>query len=286
MFLSSVRVPSFARADRADRHVGVAAERALFQVAVVDADEHQDLAQALQVLLGLGRAAQVGLADDLHQRHAGAVEVDQRARCRARAVQVLGRVLFHVHARDAAPLRCAPSTSIVELAVLGQRQLVLRDLVALGQVRIEVVLAREHAALARPCSRAPAPARTASSTAPARWARGSAPGSAEAHGADLRVGRRAERRRAAAEQLRLREQLRVDLEADHGFVARSWLQTREILGRPRGAAERLLRARSRARTSRASSKCGAISCSRAASPRARVRTARQRRQAGEARRQA
>ena len=42
------------------------------------------------------------------------------------------------------PMRlAAPSTDDIDVAVLGERLVVLRDLVALGKVGIEVVLARE-----------------------------------------------------------------------------------------------------------------------------------------------
>ena len=56
------------------------------------------------------------------------------------------------------PMRlCAPSDLDVHAAVLGQRLVVLRDLVALGQVGIEVVLAREARDAGGSGSSAPAP---------------------------------------------------------------------------------------------------------------------------------
>ena len=85
-------------AQGADAHVRVAPEASLLEVAVVDADEDEDVAQHTQVLRGFRRAAQIGLADDLDERYAGAVEVDH---ARVPAVRALACVLLHVDARDA-----------------------------------------------------------------------------------------------------------------------------------------------------------------------------------------
>ena len=97
-----------------DRDVGVAAEAALLQVAVVDADPDQHLAEPLHVLAGLVGGAHVGLGDDLHQRHPGAVEVDQRL---ARGVDVaavgqLAGVLLEVDAGDPHPHRAVADLDV------------------------------------------------------------------------------------------------------------------------------------------------------------------------------
>ena len=98
----------------------------------------------------------------------------------------------------------------------GQRPLVLRDLVALRQVGIEVVLAGEHRRLVH--------------VALERQRRGQRQvdrlrvhhrqraGQPEAHRADVGVGGGAELGAAAAEDLGRGAQLRVDLEADDGLV--------------------------------------------------------------------
>ena len=78
MFLSSVFVPSSVCADRADGDVGVAAQRALLHVHVADAELAQRRAQQPQPLARLLGRAHVGLGDDLDQRRAAAVEVDDR----------------------------------------------------------------------------------------------------------------------------------------------------------------------------------------------------------------
>ena len=60
-----------------DRDVGVDPHRALLHAAVGGARGHQDPPQLGRVGAGLRGRAHVGLADDLDQRHAGAVVVDQ-----------------------------------------------------------------------------------------------------------------------------------------------------------------------------------------------------------------
>ena len=127
------------RADRTDRDVGVAAQRPLLHVHVADAEPAQRRAQQGQPLARLRGRAHVGLGDDLRQRRAAAVEVDDRgvravdAPARAR-VDELRRVLLEMHAMDA---------HVAEPAAAAQGLVVLADLVALGQVGIEVVLAVE-----------------------------------------------------------------------------------------------------------------------------------------------
>ena len=69
---------------RAHRDVGVAAQAALFHVAVVDAEPHQDVAQAREELGRLGGRAHVGLRHDLDERHAAAVVVDVGRRSESR----------------------------------------------------------------------------------------------------------------------------------------------------------------------------------------------------------
>src|SRR5579859_5856187 len=196
----------------ADAHVGVAAEAPLFEVAVVDADEDEDVAQRAQVLRRLGRRAQVGLADDLDEGHAGAVQVDD---ARVRVVDVLARVLLHVHARDADTPRRAAHLD-VEVPLVAERLVVLADLVALRQVRVEVVLAGEAARRgdgAREGQRGAHRHRDG-----VRVEHGQRARQPQAHRAHLRVGRRAVVGGAAAEGLAAREQLRVHLQPDDGLV--------------------------------------------------------------------
>ena len=138
--------------------VGVAAQVALLHVAGGDFDELQHLLHLGEVGVGFVGAAHVGLADDFDQRRAAAVQVDVGVAVGIleAVVDALAGVVFHVDARDADALVRAVHHDI-DAAVLGQRLIVLRDLVALGQVGIEVVLARE--ARVRRGSGSSAPAR-------------------------------------------------------------------------------------------------------------------------------
>src|SRR6185437_6848754 len=87
---------------RADGDVRVAAQRALLHAARVDAKIEQDGAQLLHVEPRLLRRADVWLADDLHQRDARAVQVDQTIGLAAPlALQVAPGVFLQVDARDA-----------------------------------------------------------------------------------------------------------------------------------------------------------------------------------------
>ncbi len=103
MFFTSVLVPSSARPCRTHRDVGVAPETPFFHVAVVDADRHQNLAEAAEGFGSVRGRPQIRLRHDLDERRAAAVEIDVAAAVGVwkTLVQRLASVLFHVHARDA-----------------------------------------------------------------------------------------------------------------------------------------------------------------------------------------
>ena len=206
-------LPSWADAD-----IRVAAQRTLLHVAVGDAGVEQDLLQSRQVLEGLVGRADVGLADDLDQRRAAAVQVEigVRGGVGKPLVQALARIFFHVHARDADLLRSAVGRWHLDPAVLGQRLIELRNLVALGQIGIEVVLAREDGALAH------------LAVERQRGQRGELDGlgvqhrqrarQPQANRADVGIRLGAEPVGATAKRLGRREQLHVHFEPDHRLV--------------------------------------------------------------------
>src|SRR3990172_2043817 len=83
----------------------------------------------------------MGLRDDIHERDARTVDIHQ-AVALARLIHHVLRprsILFKVDARDSGPFRLAFDLDFYP-AVLAERQIVLRDLVALHQVRVVVVL--------------------------------------------------------------------------------------------------------------------------------------------------
>ena len=98
----------FFLAARTHTDVGVAAQRAFFHVAVADGGVEDDFLQARQIFVGLVGRGDVGLADDLDQGNAGAVEVDGGflVGIGEALVQALAGVFFEVDAGDADFLAC------------------------------------------------------------------------------------------------------------------------------------------------------------------------------------
>src|ERR1019366_1161127 len=122
-------------------------------------------------------------------------------------VDELRSVLLQVDAMD---------PHVAEPATAAQRHVVLRDLVALRQVRVEVVLAVEQRALGdlaaeRQPDHQPVVDRTLVDHR-------QGPRQAEADRAGVDVGLISERELATAEHLRARSQLDVDLQPDHRLV--------------------------------------------------------------------
>ena len=222
MFLISTFVPSGSGAGRAERHVGVAAERALLHPDVGDVERLERGAQLAQVGGGLLGRAHVGLAHALHERHAGAVEVD-RARTRrrgsgrgARRACVLP-VSSSMWTRVMPMVRVEPSArSIVEVAAHADRQVVLADLVVLRHVRVEVVLPVEQRVRRDRRSPSARPILMIRAIA-SRLGTGKRPGVPQAHGTGVRVGLAAERVGARAEHLRGRRELDMAFEPDDGI---------------------------------------------------------------------
>src|SRR5690606_9442974 len=132
----------------ANRDVDVRPQGTLVHVPVTSAEIAQDGAQLGQIGLGLIGRAHVGLGNYLHQRHARPVEV-HIGHGRMLVMHGLARILFQMQAFYA-----DLDVLVLALAVRPDRDddrafaddglLELRDLVALGQVRIEIVLPVEY----------------------------------------------------------------------------------------------------------------------------------------------
>ena len=215
--------PEFRRAAQPHAHVGIAAQRAFLHVAVAHFRVFEDLLQRVEVRVGLGGRAQVRLGNDFDQRHAAAVEIDVAPAVGVgkALVEALARVVFHVQARDADALLLALDFDL-DPARERQRQLVHRNLVALGQIGIEIVLARKaRARLNRAVDRQRRAQRQLQRPLVQHRQR---PRQPQAHGTRIRIRRGAEFRRAAAKRLRHRVELRVHLEPDHSLVARHHLR--------------------------------------------------------------
>jgi hypothetical protein len=189
-------------------HVRLAAQIALRHVAVADAEVVHQGAQRVEVRARFLRRVHVGLGDDLDERRPGAVEVDAR---QPLFVHALADVLLDVDAADADVLDAAFGDDL-ERAVDRQRPIELADLVALGEIGVEVVLAielgqRRDLAAHRGGERERHEHRVAVRD-------GQRAGHAEADRAAQGVRRCAVPHRTAAEHLALGAELEVDLHAD------------------------------------------------------------------------
>jgi hypothetical protein len=202
------------RSGVAHRDVGIAAKGPLLHVAVADLEVAHQRVHLLHVGDRLLRRAQVGLRDDLHERGARAVEVDARDP-RQPLVQTLAGILLEVRAGDADALDRTVLEHDADRAVGHDRQLVLADLIALRQVGVEVILAREHGG--------PGDARV--DCEPELHGHAHRLGVqhrqhtriAEVDEVRLCVRGRAVGGRGAGEDLRARGELRMDLEPDDGL---------------------------------------------------------------------
>jgi hypothetical protein len=201
----------------AHRDVGVAAERALLHVAVADVDPAHQRVQRAGVGHRLGGRAHVGLGDDLEQRCAGAVEVDAGHAVEV-LVQALAGVFLEVGAGQAHRLLIgglALADADRDRAADHDRQVHLADLVALGEVGVEVVLAREHALLGDVGADRQAEADRALDRAAVEHRQHA--GQGDVHRARLAVGLGAEGGAGAGEDLAGGVELGVDFQPDDDF---------------------------------------------------------------------
>ena len=221
-----------AGAARRERDVRVAAQVAALHPGLADAEGRDDVADRRHVRLRKFRRVAFRtrdhLRDDLDERDARTVVVDERILCAVDAagrpthVRELAGVLLHVGPLDLDAEGLATGQFHLDDPVVRDGFVVLADLVVLGEVGVEVVLARE-------------PARRRDLTAQREAEADRVPDGlfvddrersrqAEAHGRDHGVRllratgclvRRRGRVRRRREHLRLRVELDVDLEAEH-----------------------------------------------------------------------
>ena len=125
-------------------HVRVDPQASFLHVAVGDAEIFEQQLHLGEIGLGLGRRAHVGLRDDFQQRRAGPVQVDAAVGLAGLlVVHALAGILFQMSPDDADLLRLDASLGIADLqpAVMAERQIVLADLIPLGQVGVVILLA-------------------------------------------------------------------------------------------------------------------------------------------------
>jgi len=131
-----------------------------------------------------------------------------------RIVGELAGVLLHVDAPDADALPRAADLDL-DVTVLSDGQFVLGDLVALGQVGVEIVLTREAALAGDRAAGGERHAQGIVHHGPVEH--GQHPRHAQADRAGVGVGRRAELGRTAAENLGSGLELGVNLKTNHRF---------------------------------------------------------------------
>ena len=129
----------------ADRDVDVGAQVALLHVAVAGAQIDQDGSDLLDVSHGFFRRTDVRPRHDLHQGGARAVQVDI-ALGRRQVVDQLARVLLQMQALDADVEEGAVLGLHLDDALADDGEVELADLIAGGQVGVEIVLPVELAA--------------------------------------------------------------------------------------------------------------------------------------------
>jgi hypothetical protein len=174
----------------------------------------------LDVGHGFLGAAHVRLGHDLQQRRASTVQVDTGS-AREFFVQAFAGVFFQVRTGDADALDGAVFQGNVQVALADNRQFHLADLVALGQVRVEVVLARKHVVLADLGVNRQAEHHGHAHRFLVQHRQHA--GHAQVDQAGLGIGFGAERGGATGENLRLGGELGMNLQPDHNFPLHSVL---------------------------------------------------------------
>ena len=129
----------------ADRHVDIRPQVAVLHVAVTGAQIAQDLAQFGDIGCRLLRPANVGARDNLHQGHAGAVEID-KGHGGVHVMDRLAGVLFQMNPLDpdqtGDPLAIRFGGKFDQHFTFTHDGVVkLTDLIALRQIGVEIVLA-------------------------------------------------------------------------------------------------------------------------------------------------
>ena len=128
----------------AHRHIGVAAQRAFLHIAVTGAEIAQDRAQFAQIEPCFLGAAQVGFGHNLHQPDPRPVQIDI-GQARMLVVQALAGVLFEMQPGDANLSRRAVRHVEHDPPTPNDGSQILRDLIAGGEVGVEIVLAVKDA---------------------------------------------------------------------------------------------------------------------------------------------
>ncbi len=205
------------------RDVAVAAELTFFHVGIAHPAVDQDLFKRSQKRERFLGRIDLGLGHDLHQRRAGAVEIDSRARFE---METLRHIFLEMNAhqmhllvwRRDIFLRVLRISEIVQrhTAIGAKRHVVLRNLIILRHVRIEIILPVELADRRDVASEHEAGEHRHAQRFVIHHRQGA--GQPEANRTSVRVRFGAKFNRTRAKHFRARLELNVDFKADGGDV--------------------------------------------------------------------
>ena len=202
-------------AGAAHRHIGVAAKTSLLHVAVTNANPGDDFVQSLGVSNRFQARAHVGLGHDLEQGRARAVQIDAGLVDKV-LVQGLARVLFQMRTHETDRFfRLAQEK--LHLTAHHHGDLKLADLVAFGQIGVEIIFSRKNAALRNLATHGQAKLNGALNCCAVHHWQGA--GEGQIHSAGLGVGFGAKSGGGARENFALGGELGVGLKANHHLKA-------------------------------------------------------------------
>ena len=129
-------------------HVCVDPHRAFLHACIGGTNFNENRSEFIDVLSRLLRGSDIRSTHDLDERHAGTIEIDERALAsmnstRTANVGALAGVFFEVCSLDADD----DAVSNFKMTVNVERTVILRDLVRLRHIGIEVILSRKGARL-------------------------------------------------------------------------------------------------------------------------------------------
>ena len=197
-----------------DRQVHVRTHGTLLQLAVGSAQILNDQAELVKIGDDLLGAAHIRLGHNLNQRHAAPVIVHQGA-VLPFIVNQLSGVLLHMNLMDA-DLLAAVLRLDLHIAVPADRRVKLGNLIVLGVIRIKIVFPVKFAVAGNLAVGSQPHCHGIFHDLFVQHRKGT--GHAGAHRAGVGVGRSSELRAAGAENLRLRSQLHMNFQTDHGLI--------------------------------------------------------------------
>ena len=120
-----------------DGHIGITAERPFLHIAVADFQGPDEGVEFLQISNRFTGRTQIRFGDDFQQRRAGAIQVNPRHFVKV-LVKRLSGIFFEMGPGDPDTFTACVRRNL-KAAAADNRNLVLTDLITLGQIRVEVI---------------------------------------------------------------------------------------------------------------------------------------------------